>query len=97
MHNIFLVHVKNSRQNLFHNLGGFLFGEYFVLLDSMKKVTSLTELHYQDKLLLPFEYLEKLDDVRMVELHWEGDLRKEFLFGLFLSKNSRSFYDFSCS
>ncbi len=63
----------------------------------MKKVTSLTQLHYQDELLFPFKYLEKLDDVWMVELHRKGDLRKEFLFGLFLSKNSRSFYDFSCS
>jgi hypothetical protein len=63
----------------------------------MKKVTSFTELHYQDESFLPFKYLEKLDDVWMVELHWKGDLREKFLFGLFFSQYGRSFYDFSCS
>ncbi len=82
---------------MFHNLGGFLFGENFVLLNPMKKVTSLTELHYQNELFLPFKHLEQFNDVWVVELHWEGNLCKEFLFALFLSKNSGSFDDFGSS
>ena len=45
VHDIFFMHVKDCGQDLFHDLGGFFFREYFISLNSMKEVTSFTKLH----------------------------------------------------
>lgn len=58
MHNVIFMQVQDPRNNLLHNLGNFSLGECFLCLDTVKQITTLTQFHDENILILPLEYLK---------------------------------------
>jgi len=68
MNYVLSVAVVDSKENLFNNHGGTSLSEGLVFIDDIEELTPIAKLCDEQDTWLTFKYLEKTDDVWMIQV-----------------------------
>ena len=97
MHESIVMKVYNGRKDLLHHFGSSSFWKYVGVFYGFEEISSLTNVHNQNEIILPLVNLVEAIDVWMVKSCWNGNFINYFFLMILFFLNCWNRDNLSCS